>query len=1125
MDQFLDSIADAVSQLVLLSESDNSLMFVNLGPGAQAVIQATGMLVGIGEEIEGKFSTADMKSKMREAIDGIQSASREIQEAVALLSQDQFSTTGRKKLAKAAKIILSSTVMTLQLTDLFECVKLIKQAKTCLHLVRTIVGTTLYSEFTQLAQALAMDSIDLAQLVMARIGFIIDPVCKRKLEENNNLIRCQIQTFIQGANNVFQNPSDPSLIEYRNIVSGQLETAIEEIINAARLSSKTMLEACSLDMRMLDAEGKLTSDIREFAEDVGLGSIIAPDQLEGVQDLRSLLGSLIEAARNGDVQTVLSTLDQLQAQRASSAPSVARAVLAEEIAVAVRQLAFEMDEMALQSLQDLVDFSMMGLDALSPPPLPNQGAAVPAQKVADIDRNAAEKLFGSITSTQGALQRLQSAVSNGATQEAAAAAKEMVAQLTTASKESEELGNSCNGLQPGPQLLKLSEEAKSHAPILIAKTKAALTDSRNQLVKEDFDLEVDKVHETMTQIKTVVDKALKKGGKADEIKKQIAETTKEIDDLIELMMEAAKTGSTAAVADSARQLDQLNKRKTMLVQKLKECEEDTVMQARIASDDDSLCALLPPLMEVAKQVVANPNDPALLEKMRLLGIEAKDLSALLDSHTHPNMDPETIVALMENAANIQADLQALQNAAQSGQPQAVVAAARSLMQHVDQQAKIAATLREQSEDSALSRKVAAECDSLSPLVPSMVAFAKLVLQNANDPDALQRLSSTIKQGHSANARVVETFLKLPSSISNDLNKLRAVVMGNNASNDEITEALEPLKISLAQQSKLARAMAAVLKVDDMDAGQRLLKAADDMNECLESLSDLLQEALDNPFATLDAKKVDDYIQRAMQAHQIVVQAGPKSMAAELLAARKQAAVLSSASAVKTNPNYDDELLQALEAVSVNEPTPAGGQPVPVPVPVPISFNVTPAPKPLTYEVLQGAARSVEAATVKFQAAQAQVAQQAAVAVLKPQEEVVGFAKLQSKFAESDGTLWGAARVVAAEMHKLSCATKTVDMITAAREIANAVAEICALAQAQADLCADQKLRDQLLTVAVGLRNYSVQLKIVSAVKAASDVDEVSSAQSQLVSCGKNVADGVIKIIDYSRIAALKKKKV
>jgi len=117
MDQFLELIADAVSQLVLLSESDpGSIQLTNLGPGVQAVIQATQVLLGIGEEIKGKFVTSDMQEKMEEAIEGIKKSSMGISEAVGLLQQDQFSKPGRKQLAKAAKTILSSTVMVVQLT-------------------------------------------------------------------------------------------------------------------------------------------------------------------------------------------------------------------------------------------------------------------------------------------------------------------------------------------------------------------------------------------------------------------------------------------------------------------------------------------------------------------------------------------------------------------------------------------------------------------------------------------------------------------------------------------------------------------------------------------------------------------------------------------------------------------------------------------------------------------------------------------------------------------------------------------------------------------------------------------------------------------------------------------------
>jgi len=46
-----------------------------------------------------------------------------------------------------------------------------------------------------------------------------------------------------------------------------------------------MLDACSLDLRMLDAEGKIASEIKDFVEDSGLGNFLAPDQLDVSQAL------------------------------------------------------------------------------------------------------------------------------------------------------------------------------------------------------------------------------------------------------------------------------------------------------------------------------------------------------------------------------------------------------------------------------------------------------------------------------------------------------------------------------------------------------------------------------------------------------------------------------------------------------------------------------------------------------------------------------------------------------------------------------------------------------------------------------------------------------------------------
>lgn len=53
-------------------------------------------------------------------------------------------------------------------------------------------------------------------------------------------------------------------------------------------------------------------------------------------------------------------------------------------------------------------------------------------------------------------------------------------------------------------------------------------------------------------------------------------------------------------------------------------------------------------------------------------------------------------------------------------------------------------------------------------------------------------------------------------------------------------------------------------------------------------------------------------------------------------------------------------------------------------------------------------------------------------------------------------------------------------------------------------CTDPVLKEQIITNAQAAKNWSVQLKIITAVKAASD-EESGSAKEQLLKCAKGVA--------------------
>jgi len=89
----------------------------------------------------------------------------------------------------------------------------------------------------------------------------------------------------------------------------------------------------------------------------------------------------------------------------------------------------------------------------------------------------------------------------------------------------------------------------------------------------------------------------------------------------------------------------------------------------------------------------------------------------------------------------------------------------------------------------------------------------------------------------------------------------------------------------------------------------------------------------------------------------------------------------------------------------------------------------------------------------------------------------------------------------------------------ARKIADMVGQIQTLAFEIAEKCTNPVLRDQLLNLAKVPRNFGVQLKIISAVKANSQADD-PTAEAQLVTCAQGLANSVVQTISATEAASL-----
>jgi len=115
-----------------------------------------------------------------------------------------------------------------------------------------------------------------------------------------------------------------------------------------------------------------------------------------------------------------------------------------------------------------------------------------------------------------------------------------------------------------------------------------------------------------------------------------------------------------------------------------------------------------------------------------------------------------------------------------------------------------------------------------------------------------------------------------------------------------------------------------------------------------------------------------------------------------------------------------------------------------------------------------------------------------------------------------------AKQIAEEMEKLSVAARNNDkkeMITAARNIAAMVAKIQTTGTQVADRCSDPKLKERLLNLCRVPKNFAVQLKIISAVKATSG-ETGGSAEAQLITCAQGVANSVVAVVSAAEAAAV-----
>jgi len=125
-----------------------------------------------------------------------------------------------------------------------------------------------------------------------------------------------------------------------------------------------------------------------------------------------------------------------------------------------------------------------------------------------------------------------------------------------------------------------------------------------------------------------------------------------------------------------------------------------------------------------------------------------------------------------------------------------------------------------------------------------------------------------------------------------------------------------------------------------------------------------------------------------------------------------------------------------------------------------------------------------------------------------------------------GRLLAGSNKISELMQLLAAAAKAgikKDIILISRQIAEQVNVITKASGELAATTTDPRLKEDLQSYAAPLKNYAVQLKILTAVKAGTSDDD-KSAKQQLVACAKGIAAGVVLSCRSGESALLKQKK-
>ncbi|KAL6055033.1 hypothetical protein QOT17_017046 [Balamuthia mandrillaris] len=252
MDKVIESVADAVSQLVVfaLEAESNDTVLPNVAKGCEAVRVTVNGLIDVVEDMARKFGDEPhIQSKMNDTAGKIKAETSRLTNAAQSISKNQFDQQAKKQLMQTAKEVLQGTVQELHLADKYDVLKIIKAAEACQQDVRaTGVVVTRVQQVTDVAKSISAKAVELVKLVNARIRMLPDPIMKSRLTDAVQILRTGISDLVRAMGEVLKYPGDAQVQGRQRQLAEMVTGALNEIVEVAKLSCKTLFDALDFDI-------------------------------------------------------------------------------------------------------------------------------------------------------------------------------------------------------------------------------------------------------------------------------------------------------------------------------------------------------------------------------------------------------------------------------------------------------------------------------------------------------------------------------------------------------------------------------------------------------------------------------------------------------------------------------------------------------------------------------------------------------------------------------------------------------------------------------------------------------------------------------------------------------------